>query len=96
VRPGAPLATPRAGAEAVDLGGGLAAVLGGRTPDGGPVGSVEIVAPSANRVFSVPGIGLRVPRSDHTATIFGGGRIVIGGGRPTAGSAIPSFEVLQF
>jgi len=96
VRPGASLATPRAGAEAVDLGGGLAAVLGGRTPDGEPVGAVEIVAPSINRVFSVPGIGLRVPRSDHTATIFGGGRIVIGGGRPAAGSAISSFEVLQF
>lgn len=96
VRPGAPLATPRAGAEAADLGGGLAAVLGGRTAGGQPLGSVEVYARAVDRVFSLPGTQLRVPRSDHTATIFSGGRIVIGGGRPAAGSAIASFEVLQF
>ncbi|PAP76177.1 hypothetical protein [Rubrivirga marina] len=96
VRPGEPLATPRTDAEAVDLGGGLALVTGGRTAGGEPLGSVEVYAPGIDRVFSVPGIQLRVPRSEHTATIFGGGRIVIGGGRPSAGSAIASFEVLQF
>ena len=96
VRPGALLATPRAGAEAVDLGGGLAVVMGGRTASGEPLGSVEVYAQAIDRVFSLPGTQLRVPRSDHTATIFGGGRIVLGGGRPAAGSAITSFEVLQF
>ena len=96
VRPAAPLATPRTDAVAVSVGDGLALVTGGRDAAGDPVGRFEVYAAEADRVFRFPGtIQMLVPRSGHTATIFSGGRIVIGGGRPASGRAIVSYEALQ-
>ncbi|WP_420455392.1 hypothetical protein [Rubrivirga sp.] len=96
VRPGPALQTSRTGAAAVDIGGGLALVVGGRDADGAPVSTVEVVAAGVGRTFRLPpAFQLLVPRSDHVATIFGDGRIVIGGGRPAAGRAVVAYEALQ-
>ena len=97
VQPGAPLRTPRSAAATVGLGGGLSMVLGGRDADDDPVPTLEVYAASVNRAFRFPPeLQLRVPRSDHIATIFGTNRIVVAGGRPASGSAITAYEAFQF
>ena len=75
----------------------MGAIIGGRSADGDPVGLIEVVVPEIDRVFRMPPeIQLRVPRSDHIATILNEGRIVVAGGRPASGSAITAFEAFRF
>ncbi len=96
VRTAAPLLAPRAGAATVDLGDGLALVVGGRGPSGAPVGTFEVYAAQADRVFRFPdAFQLQVPRSEHIATIFDGNRIVVSGGRPANGGPIVAYEAFQ-
>lgn len=97
VQPGTPLRTPRSAAATVGLGSGVSMVLGGRDADDDLVPTLEIYAASVDRAFRFPPeIQLRVPRSDHIATIFGTNRIVVAGGRPATGSAITAYEAFQF
>ena len=96
VAPGGPLATPRAGAAAVDIGDGLALVVGGRDAGGSAVGTLEVYAAAAGRSFRLPPpIALTVPRSEAVATIFGGGRMVVLGGRAQNGGAVVAYEAIQ-
>lgn len=91
------LVVPRRGATAVDLSGGLALIVGGESPQGTLVNTIEVYASEINRSFRFPesALELLVPRADHTATIFGSGRIAIGGGRSTSGATIVSYEIIQ-
>ncbi len=91
------LRTPRADAAAVDLGNGLALVTGGRDANGVTLGSIEVYAAAARQAFRFPtDIALAVPRSGHIATIFGGNRIVVSGGRPSSGGPVVAREAFTF
>ena len=86
----------RTRAAAVDLGGGLSFVSGGRGEGGETLGSLEIYSAQAGRSFLVPlSVRLQRPRYDHSATIFPGNRIVIGGGRTDGGAPLSSYESFQ-
>ena len=98
----ASLSTPRDAAAGVSLdavspGDGLALVLGGRNADGAALASIEVYASRIDRTFRFPdAVALRIPRFGHTATILGGSRILVAGGRGGANVPVPSLEVLQF
>ncbi|MGB3541379.1 Kelch repeat-containing protein [Rubrivirga sp.] len=94
--PAVPLQTERSDAAAVRIGSGLTAILGGRTPDGEVLSSIEVYALGIDRSFVFPpSVQLLVPRADHTATILGANRIVISGGRTSDGTPLASIEALQ-
>jgi len=97
VAPAGALQTPRSRAAAVDLGRGLALVLGGRDADGRALGTLEVYAAEANRAFRFPEIApqLAVPRAEHVATILQDGRIVVIGGRPASGGPIVAAEAFR-
>lgn len=89
-------ARARTQAAAVDLGGGLSLISGGRDSGGQTLNSLEIYSSEAGRGFLVPlSLRLQVPRYDHSATIFSGGRIVIGGGRTDGGAPLSAYEAFQ-
>ncbi|WP_412069694.1 hypothetical protein [Rubrivirga sp. IMCC43871] len=91
------LRTPRADAAVLDLGNGLTLVTGGRDANGFTLGTFEVYAPAARRAFRFPPeIALAVPRSGHVATIFGGNRIVVSGGRPSSGGPVVAREAFTF
>ncbi len=107
-RAAAPLATARTDAAGVPLdavagGDGLVLVAGGRTASGRALATVEVYAPGAGRTFrfpdgadpSVPGALLASPRFAHTATMLGGGRILITGGLGDSNVPLASLEILQ-
>ena len=94
----AALGQPRTDAAAVDAGDGLAVVTGGR----GPTGSVltqrtlEVYVRAIDRTFGFPSdVELGQPRAGHTATNFGGGRILVAGGRGPSGATVPTVEIIQ-
>ncbi|MEO0556700.1 MAG: kelch repeat-containing protein [Bacteroidota bacterium] len=94
-RTAAPLSTPRTSAATVFV-NGLVFISGGLTADGTTLNTFEVYAPSVNRTFRFPdSVRLRVPRSDHTATLLPGGRILIAGGRTTSGDALFAIEAFQ-
>lgn len=91
-----PPATARAGAASVDVGGGLALVVGGRTAGGEALATLEVFSAETGRSFLVPpSVGLRTARYDHAATFLGGGRIVVAGGRTDGGAVISAYEAFQ-
>jgi len=91
------LKTPRTDAAALassenDLKVGF--VFGGRTSDGETLASIGLYAFGVGQVFSFPeSVRLTAPRSGHAATIFDGGRIVVGGGRSASGTTLSAYEV---
>ncbi len=102
-RGAAPLTTPRTDAAGVSLetqypGDGLALVLGGRSPDGRVLRTLDVYAGRIDRAFRVPAqsdAALASSRFGHTATILGTGRIVIAGGRGDNNVPLASLELLQ-
>jgi len=91
----APLSTPRTSAAAVFRNGTIL-VSGGTAADGTTLDTFEAYVPSVNRTFRFPdSVRLGVPRSDHTATLSSGGRILIVGGRNASGTALFALEAFQ-
>lgn len=90
------LATPRTRAAAVDIGGGLALVVGGQTASGEALSALEVFSTETGRSFRVPAsVPLQTARYDHVATFLGGGRIVVSGGRTSGGTVISGYESFQ-
>ena len=91
----APLSTPRTSSAAV-FSNGVVLIAGGTDADGTTLDTFEAYVPSVNRTFRFPdSVRLRVPRSDHTATLSSGGRILIIGGRSASGAALFAIEAFQ-
>ena len=89
------LVAPRSGAAAVAT-EGFALVSGGTLANGTVAGTFEAYVASADRSFRFADtIGLRTPRTDHSATLLPGNRILIVGGRDAAGTALFSPEAFQ-
>lgn len=90
-----PLSTPRDDAAAVFI-DGFVLVSGGTAADGTALDTFEAYVPSVDRTFRFPdSIRLRIPRTDHTATLLPGGRILIVGGRNASGAALFAPEAFQ-
>ena len=90
-----PLTTPRESAAAVFT-NGMVLVSGGTAADGTTLDTFEAYVPSVDRMFRFPAsIRLRVPRTDHTATLSPRGRILIVGGRDASGAALFATEAFQ-
>ena len=88
--------TPRTRAASVDVGGGLALVVGGEAASGGPLSTLEVFSVETGRSFRVPAsVGLQRARTDAVATILSGGRIVVSGGRVSGGDVISGYESFQ-
>jgi hypothetical protein len=72
------LASARSRHAALSLPSGASMLVGGQSPRGEPLASVEIVAPDgrASQVIDL----LEAPRVEPRAVLLGGGRILVGGG----------------
>lgn len=81
-RPLGQLASPRAGHSATMSLGGIVYFIGGvaSDEDGVPVATIELYRPQDQTLRIVEGAQLAVPRTGHTATALGDGRILIVGG----------------
>lgn len=74
----ASLRTPRAAHTATALPSGGVLIVGGMSPGGGSLGSVEWFDPAVNRTREVDSLG--EPRASHSATLLDDGTVVIAGG----------------
>ena len=97
-RAATPLLMPRTDAAGAPLGlPGVALVAGGRDAGGSVLASIEIYVAYVDRSFRLPaGIVSWSARAGAGATLLPDGRIVIAGGRTSAGAPSAAIDILSF
>lgn len=88
---------PRTSADGSPLAGGLALLVGGVSPSGETLPSIEAYSDAARRWVRFPAsVSLGTPRRDHAVTLAPSGRILAIGGRGPSGQILATLDVLSF
>ena len=90
-------AVPRTAADGALLSGSLALLIGGQSPSGETLASIEAYADAAGRWVRFPAsVRLGTARRNHAVTLAPSGRILAIGGRGPAGQPLATLDVLSF